>query len=65
MQTIDVHDLPEQVAKAIEGMVQTLRAQSRKKAGNGKKSARKTRLPTWEGDVIGSLRRQEIYENVS
>ena len=60
MQNIDVHDLPEPVAKAIEVMVQTLRNQAA--AEKGPRSV-PTQLPSWPGTVIGKLSRTEIYDN--
>ncbi|HEX4053313.1 MAG TPA: hypothetical protein VHX86_03520 [Tepidisphaeraceae bacterium] len=62
MRTIDVHDLPEPVAKAIETMVQTLRNQA--KADKSRNPRREpAQLPSWPGTVLGTLRRAEIYDD--
>jgi hypothetical protein len=61
MREIDVHDLPEPVAKAIEAMVQSIRNQS-KGNGNGRGTAKPVELPKWSGNVMGALRRAEIYD---
>jgi hypothetical protein len=58
MQTIDVHDLPEPVARAIEETVRSLRHQL-KKNGNGEE----VRLPTWPLGVVGKLTREQIYDD--
>lgn len=58
MQQIDVHDLPESVARAIEAMVDALRRQLVQAPVR-----EKTRdLPRWEGEVLGGLTRDEIYD---
>jgi hypothetical protein len=62
MRTIDVHDLPEPVAKAIEIMVQTLRNQPKVDPDNGPRSG-PVQLPSWPGTVLGTLRRAEIYDD--
>jgi len=59
MQNIDVSDLPEPVARAIEVMVQTLRQQLSHTDGNGQSRD----LPRWEGQVLGKLTREELYDN--
>jgi hypothetical protein len=61
MQQIEVSDLPEPVARAIEMMVQSLRQQLRSTAPRPAPSD----LPRWEGEVIGKLNRQEIYDDVA
>jgi hypothetical protein len=60
MKTINVEALPEPVARALEAMVQALREQLAK---DQKKAPRK--LPVWSGTVIGSLTREEIYDDVA
>jgi hypothetical protein len=60
MQHIDVSDLPEPVARAIETIVQSLRQQPHMAAP--KKEAKE--LPRWQGQVIGKMSREEIYEDV-
>lgn len=62
MQSIDVRDLPEQVAKAIAAMVQTIREQAVSRINDV--GPRETfTLPKWDGQVIGSLKRSEIYDD--
>jgi hypothetical protein len=60
MQLIDVSGLPEPVARAIEAMVQALREQL---AQTTPKKVVKD-LPLWDGQVIGNLSREEIYDDV-
>ena len=57
MTTIDVHDLPEPIARAVEETVRHLRDQLRKRAANGQVS-----LPEWKLGVRGTLSRDEIYD---
>jgi hypothetical protein len=63
MRTIDVHDLPEPVARAIETMVQSLRDQARAEATKPSVSE-SVQLPAWPGTVLGTLRRGDIYDDV-
>ena len=60
METINVEGLPEPVVRAVEAMVQTLREQLAK--GEKKEPVD---LPLWRGTVIGSLTRDEIYDDVA
>ena len=60
MEQIDVSDLPEPVARAIEAMVQTLRQQ----LGLAAPMKQVNVLPRWEGQVIGNLTREEIYDDI-
>jgi hypothetical protein len=60
MEQIDVHDLPEPVARAIQAMVEELRRQLGPAAP--KKQAKE--LPRWEGQVLGNLTREELYDDV-
>jgi hypothetical protein len=60
MQQIDVSDLPESVDRAIDTMVQALRRQLHQSAP--KPMVRE--LPRWDGQVVGTLRREEIYDDV-
>jgi hypothetical protein len=62
MQSIDVRDLPEPVAKAIAAMVQSIRQQVARGAAPPP-TARPIKLPVWRGQVIGELRRREIYDD--
>lgn len=61
METIDVKDLPEPLARAIETMVNGLREQVAKKNGS---TTQPVELPKWKGKAIGALSRDEIYEDV-
>jgi len=63
MRSIDVQDLPEPVAAAIAMMVQTIRNQSRDRIAGDRLSAPVT-LPEWDGQVLGTLKRSEIYDDV-
>ena len=57
MKTIDVHDLPEPMAKAIADTVENLKAQIQKR-----QSGRQPReLITWPLGAKGCLSREEIY----
>jgi len=53
MQNIDVSDLPEPVARAIEAVAQILRLQLSRHAQ--KENPRD--LPQWDGQVLGNLSR--------
>ncbi|HJT78047.1 MAG TPA: hypothetical protein VJ739_12660 [Gemmataceae bacterium] len=59
MEQIDVRGLPEPVAFAIQAMVEALRNQLAQPAA--KAAARE--LPRWEGQVLGTLSREEIYDD--
>lgn len=59
MDQINVRDLPEPLARAIEAMVETLRRQLAQTAP--RQAARE--LPRWEGRVLGNLSRDEIYDD--
>lgn len=61
MQQIDVSDLPEPVARAIEAMVEALRKQLDTVALD--KGEQRKELPLWQGDILGSLTREEIYDH--
>ena len=58
METIDVSGLPEPVVRAIEAVVQALRQQQPQLPK--KKEPRD--LPRWDGQVLGKLTREEIYD---
>jgi hypothetical protein len=60
MEQIDVHGLPEPVARAIQAMVEALRDQLARPAP--KTEARE--LPRWEGQVRGNLTREELYDDI-
>lgn len=59
MKTINVEDLPEPVALAIQSVVETLRAQLHAEP----KPRERMEFPLWPGQPIGSLRRREIYDD--
>jgi hypothetical protein len=60
MEHINVEGLPEPVARAVQAMVQALREQLAK---DQKKEPGK--VPVWPGTVIGSLTREEIYDDIA
>ena len=51
METINVSDLPESIAQAIEAMVSTLRQQFQAQ----KQNEQSVKLPVWEGKPFGKL----------
>jgi hypothetical protein len=60
MEHINVEGLPEPIARVVKAMVQALRqelAKDEKKAPG--------ELPVWRGTVIGSLTREEMYDDVA
>lgn len=58
MDSIDVHDLPEEQARAIADHVEFLRKQFAHQ-----RSKHPVGLPRWKGAVIGRLSREELYED--
>jgi hypothetical protein len=60
MKAINVEDLPEPMALAVQSIVETLRQQVH--AGNDRRP--RVELPRWPGTVIGRARREEIYDDV-
>jgi hypothetical protein len=62
METINVEGLPEPVVRAVAAMVQTLREQLAQETKQAKQEP--TELPLWRGTVIGSLSREDIYDDV-
>ncbi len=60
MQTIDVKDLPEPVAQAIAMIVHTPREQLR-----ADERQHPIHLPVWDGKPLGTLTREEIYDDVA
>jgi hypothetical protein len=60
VRTIDVHDLPEPMARAIADTVESLKAQMRKRQ-NGTQPLEPT---TWPLGVKGRLSREEIYDHL-
>lgn len=61
MKTVDVSDLPEPLARAVEAMVQAMREQLNRK----EQRTQPVKLPRWKGTVKGSLRREDIYDDVT
>lgn len=60
MEHINVEGLPEPVARAVQAMIQALREQLAKD-----RPKEPGELPVWRGTVIGSLTREEIYDDVA
>lgn len=60
MQTINVEDLPEPVARAIETVVRTMREQLHPV----EERRPRVKLPVRSGHVLGQLTREEIYGDV-
>jgi hypothetical protein len=60
VRTINIDDFPEPYVRAVEQMVENLRQQLKAKP----KPPRRGKLPVWPGKPIGSLTREEIYEDV-
>lgn len=61
METINVSDLPEPIAYAIEAMVNTLRQQFQAQ----KQNRQLVKLPVWEGKPFGKVTRDEMYDDVT
>ena len=59
MEQIDVRDLPDPVARAIQAMVEELRRQ----LGPAAPKKQPKELPRWEGRVLGNLTREEFYDD--
>jgi hypothetical protein len=59
MDTVDLRGLPEPIARAVEAMVETIRQQLAK-GTPAKPPARE--FPRWPGTVLGTLSREEIYD---
>jgi hypothetical protein len=59
MEHIDVHDLPQPVVRAIASMVDEIR----RELGRGTAQREAKELPLWDGQIIGSLSRDEIYDD--
>lgn len=60
MQTIDVHDLPEEMARAVAETVENLRAQLKKQAQETQARAHLT----WPLGAKGDLTREDIYDSL-
>lgn len=61
MKTVDVSDLPEPLAQAVEAMVQAMREQ----LNDTDQTIQPVKLPVWKGTVKSSLRRENIYDDVA
>jgi hypothetical protein len=61
VENIQVADLPEPVARAIEAMVEVIRKQLGSRGHEAPPKA--LHIPLWEGTVIGHLTREEIYDD--
>jgi len=59
MRSIDVSDLPEPVARALEVAAEMARNAARRE----KQGEKPPELSLWDGYVIGELRREEIYDD--
>ena len=59
MDTIDVHDLPEPLAKAVAETVRNLREQLCRKESQGE-----VEFPVWPLGVTGKVAREEIYDHL-
>lgn len=62
MENIDVSDLPEPVARAIAQMVEELRRQLGKPEAARAEQRGLVKLSLIDGAVIGTLSREEIYD---
>ena len=63
MQSIDVSDLPEPLARVIAQMVEELRRQL-VRATAPQPPLKVPELPRLDGTVIGTLSREELYDDV-
>jgi hypothetical protein len=61
MKTVDVSDLPEPLARAVEAMVQAMREQ----LNSTEQTKQPVKLPVWKGTVKSALRREDIYDDVA
>ena len=61
MDAIDVRDLPEPLARAIETMVHLLREQLRE---NHQQRGQRIEFLIKHGAVIGSVKREDIYGDI-
>ncbi len=64
---IDLHNLPDEDVRLVEGLVEFLEEKAkRKQTCKGKKigepKEEKINFATWSSDVIGKLTREEIYD---
>ena len=65
LDTIDVTGLPEQVVEDIRNLVQSIRRNlSEKEEPAPRPSPSSVTLPRWQGTVLGSMSRRELYDDV-
>jgi hypothetical protein len=64
LDTIDVTGLPDQVVEDIQNLVQSIRRNLPDQAREPKPPVSSVTLPKWEGTVLGSLSRRELYDDV-
>ena len=65
VETVDVSGLPEQVVEHIRSLVLSIRKNLANTAGSARKPGpSKLSLPRWDGTVIESLSRRELYDDV-
>ena len=63
LKSIDVTGLPGPVVADIQKLVETIR-NALPPAPPGPPAARPADLPQWEGTVLGTLTRRELYDDV-
>lgn len=63
MNTIDVSDLPEPFARAVQAVAETFRRQlAMNPPATAQEPRKPTELPVWSLGVTGKLTREEIYD---
>ncbi len=66
MEKINVQGLPEPVARALANVVDTLRKQlSTPAQPDHQRTSQTHMLPRWPGKVIGTLMREELYDDAA
>lgn len=63
METIDIRGLPEQEVELLQDFVKFLKVRVKRNRRKGEKT-RKALFTAHQSDVIGGLKRKEIYEDV-
>jgi hypothetical protein len=63
-ETIDVTGLPDQVVEDIENLVQSIRKNLPENEPKTRPGLSSVSLHRWEGNVLGSLSRRELYDDV-
>jgi hypothetical protein len=61
---IDVTGLPEQVVEDIQSLVESIRRSLPARGPQPQAGPATATLPRWEGTVLGSLSRRELYDDV-